>query len=315
MTEIVDDNQTATEYFVTYVPFPTCRTVLFFGEVKGLSKNEIRGCFIPSCYDENVCNNKKLYCHWICNSDKLERSKLDTEHVCKGTYLIKCVRNICPDMDRDSHCSISIGTLPTEALEDYKELLSEILEKIIAKDSGTFFLRSSKDIDGFTPKEKAKHRKAIRRYEEESNNEFLRTNSYIRILKECEETATDIKLEHNIPTPLVAEMGSPHLSPAHIATPDNIKQQSVGEITATKKKFDKGGRQKDKKTLWIEKQYRHGLLPVEILEKWDGMPEEMRKKIDLKKYEPFVNPNITDKDEVRKAREKARDNIEKKRPK
>jgi len=77
----------------------------------------------------------------------------------------------------------------------------------------------------------------------------------------------------------------------------------------------KGGRPKEGRTKWVEGQYRDGLTPAQILDKWDGMSDETRKSIDKKKWRPFVSARLTDEDAIAAARKRARASIEKMRPK
>ena len=267
----------ATEYFVTYVPYPACRDAWcgpLSSEGKKMQKSKKDVCFVPSCNEEMDCSKERPYCYWKGNSDKIKCCKQSDEYItyllhpergCEEKAPFQCIRDPCTEMIRDSYCGVSIGLLTTAALKDFKELLIGTQEKpFIIKNSGILFLRSSKDIAGFTPTERVKHTKAIRRYEEESRNEEFRGVDYIRALKDCIETAADIQLEHNIPPLTVAGPVSTDSSPHRVAISDNMDQHTVGGKPTTKgEKINTVGRRKEKRTVWIEKQFLDGFTPAQ----------------------------------------------------
>jgi len=93
-----------------------------------------------------------------------------------------------------------------------------------------------------------------------------------------------------------------------------LKEQLTKNNGQQPKRSTKGGRQKDARTEWVQKKFREGLTPANILDTWDDKSDDKRKAIDPNNHRLFVSVKIKDEEKRKEAREKALGLIEKKRP-
>ena len=95
---------------------------------------------------------------------------------------------------------------------------------------------------------------------------------YMKATKDVYQRRKRIYLDARFLQRLAKKIRYKHPAPA--TTPTNRRDNAT---------VNKGGRPKEGRTKWVESQYRDGLTPAKILDKWDAMTDEPRQSFDTKK--------------------------------
>jgi len=254
-----------------------------------------------------------------CNKNKLEGKCFFFPADCWGKP-----QNVCTNHSRHNPTLVAIYRCPVGYLNSRTKPIfeKEFEDKKNRQQQGKggniiFKLQSCEEIDLSDLKKKYDHEKLVLNYAE-WKSQFLNNGIYappiLRFMEELKKRAEQLITidEKLFPSSRPVPTNNDETTNTKTLKPEKKSSKRFNEPET--KTQNKGGRQKDARTEWVQNKFRENFTPANILDTWDDKSDDERKAIDPNNHRRFVSVKIKDEEKRKKAREKALGLIEKKRP-